>query len=99
MKLADFIKTADLTRMSQRSKDTARLVLVDGMRVIDAARQMEIKRQQVEDVVARIEAKYKAAQGIPKDWECVTVCMPPDQAKIVRELEHAAMKKAGLIVN
>ncbi|MGZ8942794.1 MAG: TrfB-related DNA-binding protein, partial [Methylobacter sp.] len=80
MKLADFIKTADSTRMAQRTKDAARLVLVDGIRAVDAARQMGMKRQQVEEAVARIEAAYKAAQGIPEGWECVTVCVPPERA-------------------
>lgn len=99
MKLAKFIKTTDSTRMAQRTKDAARLVLVDGLRVIDAARQMEMKRQQVEEAVARIEAAYKTAQGIPDGWECVTVCVPPDRAGDVREIQHEARRKAGLSVD
>jgi hypothetical protein len=99
MNLSDFLTAANSTRMAQRTKDTARLVLVDGMRVIDAARQMEMKRQQVEEAVARIEAAYRAARGIPEGWECVTVCIPPERVGDVREIERAEIRKAGLSVD
>lgn len=99
MQLSEFIKTANSTRMTQRTKDAARLVLVDGMRVVDAAKQMEMNRQQVADAVSRVEAALKAAQGIPEDWECITVCVPPENVAEVREIEHRAMRKAGLSVD
>lgn len=99
MKLTDFIKAADSTRMAQRTKDVARLVLVDGMRVIDAARQMEMKRQQVEEAVARIEAAYKAGRGIPEEWECITVCVPHEKANEIQEIERAEIRKAGLSID
>lgn len=99
MKLADFLKIADSTRMAQKTKDAVRLVLVDGMRATDAARQIEMTRQQVEAAVARIEAAYKAAQGIPEEWECVTVCVPSDRVDDVREIQREARRKAGLSVD
>lgn len=99
MNLSNFLTAANSTRMAQRTKDTARLVLVDGMRAIDAARQMEMKRQQVEEAVARIEAAYRATRGIPEGWECVTVCVPPEKSGDVREIERVAMRKAGLNVD
>lgn len=99
MKLAEFIRTTDSTRMAQRTKDAARLVLVDGLRVIDAARQVEMKRQQVEEAVARIEAVYRKAKGMPEDWECVTVLVPPEQAEEIREIERVAMRKSGMTVD
>jgi hypothetical protein len=99
MQLAEFLKIANSTRMSQHTKDAARLVLVDGMRIVDAAKQMEMKRQQVADAVDRIEAAHKAAQGVPEDWKCITVCIPPELIADVREIEHKAMRKAGLSVD
>lgn len=99
MQLSEFIKTSNNTRMAQRTKDAARLVLVDGMRTVDAARQMDMKRQQVQEAVARIEAAFKAAHGIPEGWECITVCVPPDRVSEVREIEHQAKREAGLNVD
>jgi predicted DNA-binding protein (UPF0251 family) len=99
MQLSEFLKTANSTRMTQHTKDAARLVLVDGMRCIDAAKQMDMKRQQVEAAVARIEAAYKAAQGIPEEWECITVCVPPERVAEVREIERQSMRTAGLSIN
>ena len=96
MKISEYLKLTDSTRMAQRTKDAVRMVLVDGLRVVDAARQMEMSKQQLQDAVARVEAAHKAAQGIPEDWECVTVCVPPDQVNDVREIERKAKRAAGL---
>jgi hypothetical protein len=99
MQLADFIKTANSTRMAQRTKDAVRLVLVDGMRIVDAAGQMEMKPQQLQEAVARIEAAYKAIRGIPDDWECITVCVPPERIPDIREIAQQELRKAGLSVD
>lgn len=99
MNLADFITAADTTRMQPKTRDAARLVLVDGLRFIDAARKLDMKRQQVEEAVARIEAAHKALRGIPEDWKCVTVCVPTDIAKDVLGIEQNARRVAGLSVD
>ncbi|SJM94635.1 TrfB-related DNA-binding protein [Crenothrix polyspora] len=96
MKISEFLKLTDSTRMAQRTKDAVRMVLVDGMRVVDAARQTEMSKQQLQDAVGRVEAAHKAAQGMPDDWECVTVCVPPDQVDDVKEIERKAKRSAGL---
>jgi hypothetical protein len=99
MQLSEFLKTANSTRMTQRTKDAARLVLVDGMRIVDAANQMEMKPQQLREAVARIEAAYRAARGLPEGWACITVCVPAERIPDVREIEHQEMRKAGLSVD
>ncbi len=99
MNLADFITAADTTRMQPKTRDAARLVLVDGLRFIDVARKLDMKRQQVEEAVARIEAAHKALRGIPEDWKCVTVCVPIDKVKEIREIEKCAIRDAGLTVD
>ncbi len=99
MNLADFLVTVDATRMTQRTKDATRLVLVDGLRVVNAAKQMNMKRQQLEDAVARVEATYKKLKGFPSDWVCVTLCVPTDQVNALRELERQCLRQAGLTVD
>jgi hypothetical protein len=99
MKLSEFLKITDTTRMAQRTKDAVRMVLVDGMRPVDAARQMEMSKQQLQDAIGRVEAAHKAAQGIPEDWECITLCVPPNVVSEMREIERKARREAGLTVD
>ena len=56
-----------------------------------------MSRQQVQNAVVRVETAYKSAQGVPADWVCITICVPPEQINTVRKFEQAEKKKAGLI--
>ncbi len=75
------------------------MVLVDGIRAADAAREMEMSKQQLKSAIERVEAALKASRGIPGDWECITVCVPPDLISNIREMEHKAKRDAGLSVD
>jgi hypothetical protein len=99
MQLAEFIKITNSTRMAQRTKDAVRMVLVDGIRAADAAREMEMSKQQLKSAIERVEAALKSSRGIPEDWECITVCVPPDLISSIREMEHKAKRDAGLSVD
>lgn len=99
MKLAEFMEAAATTRMTQHVLDSARLVLVDGMKAVDAAKLMEMTPQQLREAVKRIKAAHKAGQGIPDGWECVTVCVPPELVETVREVGRQAKRDAGLSVD
>ena len=98
MKLAEFMEAAATTRMTQHVKDGARMVLVDGMKAVDAAKLMEMTPQQLRVAVQRIEAAHKAGQGTPEGWECVTVCVPKELVETVREVGRKAKRDAGLSV-
>ena len=99
MQLSDFLKITSKTKMRQRTIDAARLVLVDGMRIVDAAAQMEMKPQQLQEAVTRVEAAFKASLGTPEDWECITVSVPPKYVEQVREIARIARREAGLTVD
>lgn len=99
MKLSEFLAAVETTKMQARTRDAARLVLTDGLRVADAAREMEMKRQQVEEAVRRIEVAFRKLRGIPNDWEAVTICVPTEVAKELRERERLELRKAGLSVD
>lgn len=99
MNLAEFMETATSTRMSQHVRDGARMVLVDGMKIVEAAKLLEMKPQQLGEAVKRIKAAHKAGQGTPEGWECVTVCVPPELVETVREVGRKAKRDAGLSVD
>lgn len=99
MNLAEFMQAVSTTRIKEHVRDAARLVLVDGMKAVDAAKLMEMTPQQIREAVKRIEAAHKAAQGMPDDWECVTVCVPKDLVETVREVGRQAKRNAGLTVD
>ena len=99
MKLAEFMEAAATTRMTQHVLDGARMVLVDGMKIVEAAKLLEMKPQQLGEAVKRIKAAHKAGQGTPEGWECVTVCVPPELMETVREVGRKAKRDAGLSVD
>ncbi len=99
MNLAEFMEAAASTRMTQHVRDGARMVLVDGMKAVAAAKLLDMTPQQLREAVKRIEAAHRAGQGIPKDWECVTVCVPPELVETVREVGRQAKRDAGLSVD
>lgn len=99
MKLAEFMEVAATTRMSQHVRDGARMVLVDGMKAVEAAKLMDMTPQQLQAAIKRIKAAHKAGQGIPEGWECVTVCVPPELVETVREVGRQAKRNAGLSVD
>ena len=97
MNLIDFEKAVShCKRMQPPSVTAARLVLVEGRRVADAARQTGLLRQQIEQAIERIEIAYKASFGFPADWECVTVVVPKDRAREIRKIARQELIDAGL---
>lgn len=98
MNLAEFMEAVGTTRITQHVRDGARMVLVDGLKIVDAAKMLEMKPQQLQEAVKRIKAAHKARQGTPEGWECVTVCVPPEQVEAVREIGRQARRDAGLSV-
>ena len=99
MNLAEFMEAVATTRVTQHVRDGARMVLVDGMKAVDAAKLMEMTPQQLREAVKRIKAAHKAAQGTPEGWECVTVCVPKELVETVREVGRQAKRDAGLSVD
>ena len=99
MNLAEFMEAAATTRMTQHVKDGARMVLVDGMKAVDAAKLLDMTPQQLQGALKRIKAAHKAAQGTPEGWECVTVCVPKELVETVREVGRQAKRDAGLSVD
>lgn len=99
MTLAEFMEAAASTRMKQNIRDGVRMVLVDGIKIVEAARLLEMKPQQLQEATKRIKAAHKAGQGTPKGWECVTVCVPPELVETVREVGRKAKRDAGLTVD
>ena len=69
------------------------------LKAVDAAKLMEMTPQQLREAVKRIKAAHKAGQGTPEDWECVTVCVPPELVETVREVGRQAKRDAGLSVD
>jgi TrfB plasmid transcriptional repressor len=84
------------TRMRGRAIGPARRVLCDGLGITEAGAEVGINRETVRQAIARINSAHKNIIGCPRDWECVTICVPREDAHDVREFETRARKKAGL---
>lgn len=71
---------------SQRSRHAARLVLVMGAGIAEAAADAGLARQVVHRLMSRIRARMEA---LPADWLRVEVWLPATEAKQVMELATA----------
>lgn len=98
MTLSEFLEAVSTTRIKDHVRDGARMVLVEGMKAVDAAKLINMTPQQLRVAVNRIEAAHKARMGTPEDWECVTICVPVEQVEMVREIGRQARRDAGLSV-
>jgi len=76
---------------SQRSRHAARLVLVMGASIAEAAADAGLARQVVHRLMSRIRARMEA---LPADWQRVEVWLPATEAKQVMELA-TALRYAG----
>lgn len=70
---------------SVRSIKAARLVLVMGASVAEAAAEADLARQVVHRLMMRIQARLRA---LPADWVRVDVWLPADAARQVTDLAH-----------
>ncbi|MGF6996713.1 TrfB-related DNA-binding protein [Paraburkholderia sp. GAS32] len=66
---------------SEARLEAARLVLVEGVAGADAGKEAGIPRQRVNDVVNLF---LRTRDGVPDDWEHVSVWLPPTEAAKMR---------------
>ena len=86
------------TRLTARSADMARAVLVLGHSQAETARAHGVTPQRVSDAVKRVEREHRGIAGCPPGWSVLTVCVPPDVEIEIRQLTDAALRRAGLRV-
>jgi len=76
------------TRMRPDSIEAARRVLVYGTTARQAAEAADRSHAWARQAVARVMRGARDVLLCPDSWEVVTVCLPPDDAWEVRELER-----------
>jgi hypothetical protein len=87
---SDFHAAAAAVRMSERNRQLAKAVLVEGEKAVTVAQRHGITRQQVQRAAMRIyTAHLRRAIGDPS-WQQVTVRVPPRLAEQIREIERRA---------
>lgn len=94
-----FESAVSRTRLKPPKIAAARRVLVDGIGKSEAGRELNLQRSVVWDAVARIQREYKSMIGCPQAWEVVTVTVPREEGETIRDIERAAWRRAGLLVD
>ena len=94
----EFDRYAARTKLGQRSLDLARAVLVQGKTKAQAAREVGVEHPTARAAVARSVREQRKEVGYPPDWQTRTVTLPRDDMHDVREIEDAALRRAGLRV-
>lgn len=91
-----FARLAARTRLKERARAAARMVLVDGQNPSAVARATGYGRETVRAAAARVLREWRIETGAPAGWEVLTLALPVDAALEVREIEDRALRNAGL---
>lgn len=91
MKMKEFTAAADRTRMKDRARQMAQLVLVDEYSISAAARLCKVSPQAVHRAVKRV---MDAAAPPGHTW--ITVCLPTEAAKAVKKQSEQVLTTGEL---
>ena len=99
MKMKEFNALVNKTRLEDRGRDAARLILVKGYTATAAGHVLGVTPQTAHAAAKRVERELRTEVGCPDGWECITVCVPKgEDADTVKKIEDRALKRAGLRV-
>lgn len=87
---AEFDRLAARTKLRERAREAARLVLVEGLSLAESSRRIGITAQCIHTARKAILRELREEQGTPPDWQVVTVLVPPSVAAKVRKLAESA---------
>lgn len=76
------------TQMRGDTIEAARLVLVYGTTMAQAAERYGRSHSWARQAVARVRRASRYVLLCPDGWEVVTACLPPEDAEAVREMER-----------
>lgn len=81
-----------LSQMKARSIDIAYDVLVNGAKQTDLAEKHGITTKAVSQMVGTVWKTFLEHGSRPKGWVSLDVCLPPEMAKVVKQMEEAALQ-------
>lgn len=104
MTAEEFARALSRTKLKARAAGMARRVLVDGLSKSAAAREVGLTPEAARQAVTRVEREHLGIVGCPRNWICLTVCVPSDYGEEsarerIKDIERAAWRAAGLLVN
>lgn len=90
----DFILAVGKTRLKERTKAAARLVLVEGFSCSQAGLKLRptMSRAAVSKAVNKVLGEFKRHRNCNYGYEVVTVCVPASVAFEIREMEKKYRK-------
>ncbi len=92
----DFEYHAGSTALREPALTMARLVLVEGVSVAEAARRHNRGRSTAQAAAARVLRARREYRQIPPDWLTITVTLPEEAAARVVEIEQQALRESGI---
>jgi len=98
MEKTEFKKLAEKTKLKDKAINLAKLVLVDGLKTGDVAKQKNVSRQLVEQAKKRVLREKRISNNYPKEWQTVTAILPVQMIQVVKWIEGKEREKEGLIV-
>lgn len=86
-----FDEVAATMRIQPRSKEIARLRLVSNWPTSEIAEQFGVTRQCAHQAIKNVERAWRKLYEVPLEWETVTVALPPEEARKVRDYGKARL--------
>jgi hypothetical protein len=90
---ADFERVARNTRLTEKSLQIAREVLVDGKDLAEVAPRYQLTRQRVMAIRDKFFSAYLQNSMFPPDWQRASVCAPREMLdRFLAEVEQERIK-------
>ncbi|MBJ7262830.1 MAG: hypothetical protein JHC61_03425 [Burkholderiaceae bacterium] len=89
----EFEQIVSRKKMMERSLQVARKIVVEGVGVTEAAKQLSMSKQQALEIKKRIYTVYLENLLVPSDWVKVSVCAPQNMLnRFLAEVEQERIK-------
>ena len=83
---AEFEDLANKTRLEDRGREVAKMVLVQGLRPAEVARRTGLSEATIRAARDAVLREMRKQAGAPPDWVSVTVIVPPTMATKIRRI-------------
>lgn len=96
MEQQQFTELADRTKLAERAREAAELVLVEGRTATEAAALVGVSRQAASRASHRVLDELRRAEGWPDDWPAITLIAPARLGRLLQYLRDSIAVEQGI---
>lgn len=96
MEAQQFTELAERTKLADRAREAARLVLVEGRTATEAAALVGVSRQAASRAQHRVLDELRRMEGWPDDWPAITLIAPARLGDLLKYLRDSIAAEQGI---